>query len=323
MTRIVGLLSSSRSRTIAGNALLAGVLGYASFLLYTEYPRLSATLSDLSPSLAVASLALLAAGSLLNAWAWQLLVDDGHRPIGLPAAAPVMLLGAVAKYLPGQVWSYALQLSRGRRINLAPQRVLAASLELFGIGVVAALVLAVGYLPLVFSTPWPAVLVLAICVLALVAVLPDILGWAVGLVLRLLRQPPVRRPGWSAAVGSLLLSLLSWCSLGGHLWLLVLAFRPASVTGFLGCTTAMAVAVTFGDVLIFLPGGVGARETMLIAGLALSGVGSTTALALAAASRALFVLNDLALAALALGFERLRRPAAHEVPAARTGAGPG
>lgn len=307
--RIAALFRSQRNRNIAGNGLLVIVLGYAAFLLYAQWPKLTAVLSDISLPLAVASLALLVAGSLLNAWAWQLLVDDGHPPVGWWVAAPVMLLGAVAKYLPGQVWSYALQLSRGRRVRLAPQRVLAASAELFGIGVVAALLLTVAYLPLALSAPWVLVGIAAAAVLAVVAALRHILGWAMGVLLPLLRLPAVSRPGWPAVSAALGLSLLSWCSLGMHVWLLVLALRPASLGGLLGCITAMAVAVTFGDLAFFLPGGLGVRESILIAGLALSGVGASSALALVAASRAMFVLNDLALAGAALLLARFRRTA--------------
>jgi uncharacterized membrane protein YbhN (UPF0104 family) len=99
----------------------------------------------------------------------------------------------------------------------------------------------------------------------------------------------VRAGAWSA---------LSWLLLGTHVYVLCAALGHAGFSAFALCIGGMALAVSAGVLLIPVPAGAGLRELVLLLVLR-SILGYGQALVVVVGSRALLIVADLLLAAVA------------------------
>jgi hypothetical protein len=127
---------------------------------------------------------------------------------------------------------------------------------------------------------------------------PKPLTFAVNTLLRLLRRAPLPHPLAGAAIfRAAVLSVLTYALYGLHLYLLLAALRGTvqvnSGIVLLLCVGSMGLAMTAGLVAFILPSGLGARELVIVGGLAaVLPYGET--LALAVLSRVMFTVVELA-----------------------------
>jgi uncharacterized membrane protein YbhN (UPF0104 family) len=108
--------------------------------------------------------------------------------------------------------------------------------------------------------------------------------------------------GWAA---------LSYVLFGTHLWLLVLSHPGTGMSDLAQCAGTIATAMIAGLFILVVPSGLGIRELVMYAGL-VPLVGPAPALALAAVSRAVLTVGDLAMAttSAAWGWRVVRRESA-------------
>ena len=251
---------------------------------------------DVGGAAAAGSLLAVLVGLFASALVWRALLADMGTPLGLRPALHVFFLGQLGKYIPGNVFAIAAQMELGRDHGAPRSRVGAASLVFMGVLVAAGLLTAAVALPL--TSPgalqdygW----VLVALPAGLVCLAPPVLTRLVGVLLRVLRRPPLDRPlsarGVAAAVGW---AVVMWAAYGVHLLLLV---APQSATGDaalpLLATGAYALAWTAGFLFVIAPAGLGVRELALVAALA-PVLDAPAALAVAVLSRAVMTLGDLA-----------------------------
>ena len=98
-----------------------------------------------------------------------------------------------------------------------------------------------------------------------------------------------------------------WLLLGGSFWLCARGLVGVPVRDLSLYTGAFAIAWLAGLLAVYAPGGLGVRETVLVA--LLSGrVGAADALVVAAASRLILILVDVVLAGVATATVRRTRP---------------
>jgi hypothetical protein len=180
------------------------------------------------------------------------------------------------KYVPGKAWTLLLRVMLLRRSGVHPAVVgVTATYETLT-SMAAGAVLGVCLLPwtgfgdrveeMVGPVIWIG--------LAAVAGLPLVLGALNRVAARIAerRRGPDARPLPSPSVGllarGLLQDALGWCLLGLSLWATVqgVAPRPAalSVDTYLQCLAAVAVSYVAGFVILVSPGGLGAREAVLL-----------------------------------------------------------
>lgn len=295
---------------IARAVLLLLVLIAAAYAVVRNWRDVSATVTHLSWRAWIPAFLILPVAIGCSTMSWQVLVDELGEPIGARRGAQIFLVGQLGKYVPGSVWAYVLQLELGRRAGVARARIFAATVFSLAVVVVAALLaggLAVPALgeanPDLSSLRWLYLLL----PVALVCLHPRILTWAVRQGFRMLGRPapdhPIRK---RAVLTSLAWALASYLAFGTHLWLLVRASTPISVSALPLTIGTMAIAMISGLFVFLLPSGAGVREAILVAGLG-PFVGTGPAIALAAVSRVLLTIADLVTAGASAGLATMEQ----------------
>jgi hypothetical protein len=283
--------------------LVAGLfLAVIVAVLAGQWNEAGPLLGQLSLQALMASWALVLAGLFATfcSW-WSALADLGGR-LSLVGALRVFYLGQLGKYLPGSIWPALTQMRLGRDYGVPPRASGAAFVVFMLLIIGTGLLLGIPVLPLlgrdaVDEYRW-LVLVLPVAVLV---VAPPVLNWALALILRLARRPPLPAP---MSLGGILRvagwAMVAWVCYGGHVF--VMARQLGAGGGallWLQCTGAFAAAFAGGLVLVLAPAGVGVREATLLVLLG-STLTAPRATVVAVVSRLLFIVGDLAWAATAV-----------------------
>lgn len=307
---------SSRFRRVALTVFrVVVVVGIAAAIVRATvdlWPDVRGTLLGLAWQSVLVSLVLALLGITANTLAWRSVLTELDCPLPVATASRIFLVGQLAKYLPGSVWSFVLQMELGRRAGLPRARAFIAGLVATGLGVTAGLALGVLGLPALIEAGGAAVIIVA--VLAPVAALcahPKVLSRLVELFLKVLRRQPLGHSfSWRGVLQALGWSALAWLCFGTHLWLLANAEAAPGFDGLLRSIGAFALAMTAGLFAVVAPSGIGVREAILVAALA-PYVGPGAALGIALASRLIFTVADVVAAggAAASAMRTLRRTA--------------
>lgn len=192
----------------------------------------------------------------------------------------------LGKYIPGSVWQYAGRAAIART-NGIPVRAVGVSLPVE----FTASAIAGGSMAAFLLGWWGAVVVGAVAVLLVAAE----------------RPARSRRPTAFATVRATLLYLPVWFLLGAGFWLCARGLLGAPARDLAFYIGAFAVAFLAGLFAVYAPGGLGVREAVLVALLS-SRIGAADALVVAAASRLMLIVVDVALAGIATATIRRGRP---------------
>lgn len=232
-----------------------------------------------------------AVGLALTGVLWRSLLARLGSPVPLRDAGAVFFVGQLGKYVPGSVWSFAVQAQLGRRHGVPARSSVTASalfliLHTFSGLVLGGLLVAGGVASTDLDLVWWLLLVA---------------GGAVAMTPPVLRVLGRRLSGVDVAAPDLLRSLVLmtvvWACYGASLWVLL------PTTDLLAAVAAFALAHAAGVLLVFAPAGLGAREAVLIALLA-PAVGVPAAAAAALLARVAHSIGDFALAAAAAAWSR-------------------
>ncbi|HEV3293175.1 MAG TPA: lysylphosphatidylglycerol synthase domain-containing protein, partial [Streptosporangiaceae bacterium] len=173
-------------------ALLAGAAGLAVYGLVSQWPQVHAALGQLDGWDVAGAVVSAIAGLGCMMLAWRALLADLGSPLPLPAAIRVMFVGQLGKYVPGAVWAVAAQVELARDYAVPRRRSGTASLVSMAVTLVVGLTAAGVTLPLVSAHAvrqywW----VLAVTPLAVICLHPRVIGFGLGLALRVLRRAPL------------------------------------------------------------------------------------------------------------------------------------
>ena len=294
--------------------LLVLAAGLAVYGLASQWAQVHAALARLDGWDVAGAAVSAIAGLGCMMLAWRALLADLGSPLPLPAAIRVMFVGQLGKYVPGAVWAVAAQVELARDYQVPRRRSATASLVSMAVTLVVGLVAAGVTLPLVSAHAvrqywW----VLAVTPLAVICLHPRVIGFGLGLALRVLRRAPLEGSvGAGGMARALILTALGWLCYGAHAWFLIGVFarkEGGEVSGgntFALSLGAYALAWAVGFLIIFFPGGIGPREVALVAVLA-PVMPSASALVVALASRVVMTVADLAWAGAGLAIGRARR----------------
>jgi uncharacterized membrane protein YbhN (UPF0104 family) len=311
LTRLTRIAASPWLR----GGLLAVVLMFCGYGLYTEWPQVTAGLTRLHWYGVAASLAAAMAGTTCMMLAWRAILADLGSPLSLRAAARINFVAQPGKYVPGAVWAFATQVELGHDLGVPRRRSVASYAFSISLAVSGGLGVAAVALPLTSPSMvrqywW----VMAAAPLIVGCLCPPVFGTLVDRALKIARRPPLeRRPTWCGLGRALAWTLLGWLLLGVQVWLLI--SEMAGRSGYLVLAVGgYALAFSAGLLLIVVPGGIGAREVILIA--ALSPVIPGAAVAVAVMARVVTMASDLACAGLGLAVSRsVRAPVGRKPPA--------
>ena len=249
-------------------------------------------------------------GLLASMEVWRRLLAGLGSPLPARAAARVLFIGQLGKYLPGSVWPVIAQMELGSEHHVPRLRSASASVLAMLVSVLTGLLAALVTLPFVArSTSYRWVFLAA--PLLVVCLHPKVLNQVLDRVLRLARRPPLERPlSGRVVAGALAWSFSTWIGYGLQIWLLATRVGLPYGRGALLAIGGFAFAWCVGFVIVFLPVGAGVREVLLIATLS-PFIGAGAAGAVALVSRLLMTAGDLSTAAVAAGFAR-RHPRQRE-----------
>jgi uncharacterized membrane protein YbhN (UPF0104 family) len=297
-----------RNRWVQGG-LFAIILVFCSYALTLDWPQVHRALESMHWYSIAGALGTAMAGQGCMMLAWRRLLADLGSKLSIPVAARVTFIAQLGKYVPGAVWSFAAYVELGHDYDVPRRRGGASVMVALAVAVATGLLIAAVSLPL--ASPAAArkyVLFLSVVPVIGVCLAPPILRRLLNFALKIIRLEPLEQgvswqglgvaTGWSVA-GWLVAGLQVWLLLsnmttrgGGHL-------LPISVGAYaLACTAAL--------MLVVFPGGIGAREVIMVAALT-PVLPQGAALAVAIVVRAVTTAADLALGGVAVALARSAR----------------
>jgi glycosyltransferase 2 family protein len=291
-----------RSRLINGVRILVA-LAIVFYLINTtvkQWDKVKETFHQLSWATLIGAFLLVLIGLFGNLMAWRAALTDLEHRIPVRTAAPIMLIGQLGKYLPGSVWAYVVQMDLGRRAGVPRTKAFIASLVSTGLGVAVGLLLGTIGLPTAFQAAKDDAhgsvgriafyVALVLLPIAIICSIPRVLTKLLGLMLKLLRRPPLDRPlSWRGSVYPGAWSAFTYVCVGLQLYLLAHGTAGHGVNGLLRCIGFIALAMSVSVFVVIAPSGIGVREFLIV--IALGGGGA--ALGIALASRLLFTIADV------------------------------
>lgn len=299
LLRVVRRLLRSRLVRWGFVAVAAGLGGYA---VAGDWTSVSKALAKIGPLTVTGSLLAVLAGLIATMYVWKLLVAGLGSPLPTWAAARILFLGQLGKYLPGSVWPVLAQMELGKTYRVPRHRSASASVLSMVLSLLTGLLTAFVMLPFIGESSYLWAFAAAPPLLACLH--PRVLNPLMRRLLRLAKQPEPAHP----LTGRTLLKALGWYFLnwicnGVQIWLLAIRLGAPPGRTLLLAIGGYAFAWSVGFLVIFAPAGVGVREVLLVAALSpVLGAGGATAVALV--SRALTTAGDLLTAATAAAYGR-------------------
>jgi glycosyltransferase 2 family protein len=289
--------------------LLVGVLCCCGYALHAEWPQVTSALDRMHWYSIGLSIVAAIAGSACMMLAWRAVLADLGSPLPARLAGRINFTAQLGKYVPGAVWAFAAQVELGHDYLVPRRRGFASVVVSLAVTVSVGLGLALLTLPV--ASPeiarhywW----VLAALPLVIAALCPPALGALLDRLLAVLHRAPLeRRPSFLGLAKAVAWNLAGWLMLGLQVWILLPGIAGLHGRTLLLCIGGYALAFSAGLLLVILPGGIGARDLILIAALAtLLPYGSASAVAIM--TRVGTTVTDLALGAVgvALGRRALR-----------------
>jgi len=306
-------LSRLARRPWARLTLLAVVLSCCGYGLHAEWPQVALALDRMHWYSISVSIVAAVAGSACMMLAWRAILADLGSPLPARLAGRINFTAQLGKYVPGAVWAFAAQVELGHDYQVPRRRSFASVVVSLAVTVSVGLGLALVTLPAaspeIARRYWWA---LAPLPLVIAVLCPPVLGTLLDRLLAVLHRAPLeRRPSFLGLAKAVAWNLAGWLMLGLQVWILLPGITGLPGSTLLLCIGGYALAFSAGLMLVVLPGGIGARDLILIAALAtLLPYGSASAIAIM--TRVGTTITDLGLGAVgvALGRRALRLPAA-------------
>lgn len=227
---------------------------------------------------------------------WRRIVCNQRQSLTVRQAARIWLLASLGKYVPGKLWSVAGAWMLARQAGVEPSTAVVAAVIMQVLSLVGGVLTVAVVAPTAFAAAGSGVTigalalgaggVLGLALLSSRAALDRVQRWLPASAPRL---GPIGARSIAIALGA---NLFAWMGYGlAFVWLTrgLMAGVPLSWAEAVGAFTS---AYLVGFVALFAPGGVGARESVLVLVL-LPLVGPKAALALALASRIQLTATEL------------------------------
>jgi hypothetical protein len=277
---------------------IAVAVGLGAWAVAQQWSEVGEALVQIGPLAALGALIAVLVAMLASMQVWRVLLTALGSALPVRAAARVVFVGALGKYVPGSVWSLLAQMELGTAHQVPRTRSATASVLAMLVSLLGGFATALLTLPFVVgATPYRWTFLAAPILLA--ALHPRVLNPILSAILRLAKRPALERPLTGRAVTiALAWSLTSWLLYGLQIWLLADRLGVADGRVALLAAGGFAFAWSLGFLVVLAPAGAGVREVLLVALLGpVVGTGGATAIALV--SRVLMTVGDLTTAAAA------------------------
>lgn len=293
-----------KGRVLAIARIVIGALALVAIVLALQgnWPEVSKELGRLGCGPVLGAFVLALVAPLLTLLGWRVLLEDLGARLTLAQSASVFFVGQLGKYIPGSVWSVAIQADMGGRLGLARRTLGVAGLLNIGLAALTGTLVGIPAVPLLLQrapdgavSPWWLALAAG---LALVLLWPRLLNALITRGLRLLRRQPLdRRLSARALAATVAWFVAAWVAMGGAVWVLASALAPGASTRtlVLVSVSGFCLAAAIGMFSVLVPAGVGVRDGLLVVMLmTVLPVGAATAVVVV--HRFLSIVVDLVLA---------------------------
>jgi uncharacterized membrane protein YbhN (UPF0104 family) len=277
---------------VAGIVLAVLAVGLCVRTLIVEWSTIGPALAGADPWPLVVAVVSGGVGLWFLALQWwsAMRVFGGRSALG--RATGWFFAGELGKYLPGGVWPVLGRGELAHRGGVSRSVAYVTTLVCLGMMCVGAAMACVLIGPLAIAgtaAPGPALWILALIPLGLLAIHPRIFGWVLGLLERMTGgRVALQAPPWSRMIGLIAVSVPTWLFIGlaSALTTASLGFeqQPARVA------LAAVVAWIVGVLVVPVPAGAGIRELVFAAAC---GLPFGQAIAVAAVSRLCYIGFDL------------------------------
>ncbi|TDC45561.1 flippase-like domain-containing protein [Actinomadura sp. KC345] len=232
---------------------------------------------------------------------WREFLGGLGSPLPVRAIFRISGISQLGKYVPGKVWALVTQIEMTREHRVPPERSFGSTLLAVATSTACGLAVAAVTLPLTSAAARETYWFLFLLAPVLLGLLhPRIVTWCLGLMLRVIRRPPLERPvSLGVTLRAIAWTVLGWILFGVHTWLLCNAVGGDGKGLPFLATGAYALAFVAGFLVFIAPGGIGAREAALTVVLTpVLPAGAPVVVAIA--SRVLLTAADLVNAGIAL-----------------------
>jgi len=299
------------------------VIGLIAFFLFRNLARnwhnVLAYNWRFNPWILAASFLLLCATLLFMVFLWRGLLRILGARVSFSSAVRIFSVSSLGRYLPGKVWQVVGMVYLSKKEGVRTEAGVWAALLAQMLAVLAGFGLSMVVLfleqervlaPLLKQIGWQHVslwwMLIPLAVI-LIALHPRILEKLTNWMLKLLKREPIRfRLSYAGLLGFFLLYVLSWVLYGVAFFMFINSLTPLALTNLTAVTGIFTVAYIVGLLAIFVPGGLGVREgllVMLLEGILLAGQ-SSVATPIALAQRLWFTAAELTFVLISLIFLR-------------------
>ncbi len=241
-------------------------------------------------------------------WCW-LMIGLGYR-IPLRHGFKLAYIANLGRYIPGRIWPIFGMVYLARQMKIAE----AAAIASWGLGLLFGMppsFLAVSIATWVYpemlspelqSYIGPALnigMLVFLAISAMLLAMPNRALWLANTTLRLIRRPTIDfKMSFQLAAAVYFGYFLCWLIYGLGFWTLIHAIAPSSSIPVFAAIGAFILSYQIGYLAIFTPGGLGARELVMIA--VLTPFLGPAAAGIAVAARLWNTLSDIVASAIAL-----------------------
>jgi uncharacterized membrane protein YbhN (UPF0104 family) len=304
-----GFVRAAR-KVLGGRAVRYGfvvvAVGLGAYAVASQWREVTAALGTIGVLPVVGAMVAVLIGLAATLQTWRVLIASLGSPLPVRAAAKVVFVGQLGKYLPGSIWPVLAQMELGTVYQVPRTRSATASVLTMLVSLLGGLLAALVTLPFIGGEAsgyrW-AFLVAPVLVAGLH---PKVLNPVLAALLRITRRPPLEQPLTTRAVAaSVGWALVTWLFYGVQVWLLAIRLGAPDGKAALVSVGGFAFAWCVGFIIIFAPAGAGVREVILVALLgSVLGTNAGAATAVALVSRILMTLGDLISAAVGAWYGR-------------------
>ena len=245
-------------------AFVVGTVALAGYAIARDWTQITAALGHLGFLSVAGALVSVVVAQVLTALMWRHLLASLGSPLRIGAAARILFIGQLGKYLPGSVWPVLAQMELGKAHQVPRSRSASASVLVMLLTLITGLLIAVVTLPFA-AGPLPYRWALLITPVLVVMLYPKVLNSLIDRLLRLARQTPLEAPLTTRALaGALAWAVGVWLCYGLQIWILATRLgAPAGKTALIALG-GFAFAWSVGFVIVFAPAGAGVRDVLLL-----------------------------------------------------------
>jgi hypothetical protein len=306
---------AARIITVCGLVIGVAAVAFVVRRLINDWPEVEPYVRDADRRWLVVAALCAVAGMTSIGWGWRNVMRTLGASPGIGRTIAWYFVGELGKYVPGGVWPVLGRGELARRGGIGKSRAFTSVALSLGMLYLAAMFTAAAFLPFALAkdagfSPW--MLFLLALPVGVVLLHHDVLDWLMAKASKVTKRDiNVVVPRWNESLKLVALFIPTWLFIGTATYAVTRSITPD--VSFTRMMFATILSWVVGFLAVPVPSGAGVREAVLYAS---AGVPKPIAITTAVGARIIFVIVDVAGAALCAPFVRGAKALASSDPAA-------